>query len=61
MEAKHNPAPFPYDKATILNDIFLTWVFPMARFYKENTPNLNNTIDLPKRFDYENIYKKVKS
>ena len=32
----------------------------MARFYKENTPNLNNTIDLPKRFDYENIYKKVK-
>ena len=60
METKEKRAPFSYDEANFFNDIFMTWMFPLANFYRKTRPDVSNMIDLPKRFNYEHYYKKVK-
>ena len=61
METKYSQNPFPYDEANIFNDLFLTWAFPLVKYYRSHPPDLTNTIDLPKRFEYDACYKKVKA
>ncbi|OMJ89258.1 hypothetical protein SteCoe_8646 [Stentor coeruleus] len=52
-------ATFPYDEASWFDDLFLRWVFPMAKYFRSKPPSMENMIKLPDRLHYDDNFKKV--
>ena len=44
---------FPYDKANIFQDIFMTWAISLVNFYRKNPPTAYNSIKIPERMNYD--------
>lgn len=40
-------AEFPYDRSSLLNDLFLGWAFKSVIYYNRNPPNFSNTFEIP--------------
>ena len=54
-------APFKYDQSNLLRDLFFTWVFPLVNFYRKHPATEFSIFNLPKRFEYKDDLKKIKS
>ena len=59
-EESTEKAPFPFDKANIINDLLFTWIFPLTRFFRKHRANEFNIYELPDRLNYKSDLKKVK-
>ena len=53
-------APFNYDKASFIGDLFMSWALEMVGYYRKNPPSFNNAIDLPVKMHYHEHYEKLK-
>ncbi|OMJ75317.1 hypothetical protein SteCoe_25549 [Stentor coeruleus] len=42
-------AEFPYDRSSLVNDLFLGWAFKPIFYYIRNPPNFSNTFEIPNR------------
>ena len=60
MERTRDIGPFRYDEANILEDILMRWAFPMISYYRRNSPELHNTIEIPKRIHYPEHLEAIK-
>ena len=60
MERTRDIGPFRYDEANIFEDILMRWAFPMISYYRRNSPELHNTIEIPKRIHYPEHLEAIK-
>ena len=54
-------APFEYDQSNIFKDLVFSWIFPLINFYHKNPATEHTIFELPKRFEYQDDLKKLKS
>ena len=54
-------ADFPYDKSSLLSDLFFGWIFTSIRYYSKNPPNDSNIFTIPSKVSYEVQLKSLKS
>ena len=52
---------FPYDTSSLLNDLFLGWMFRGIKYFYKNPPSECNLFPIPSNIDYTSDLKSLKS
>jgi len=50
-----------YDKTSFISNLFMTWAFKFAKYYKKNPPSQDNLVDVTSSTAYLESYEKLKS
>ena len=51
---------FPYDKSSLISDLFFGWLFPSIRLYYNTSPNKESMLIIPSNLSYESQLKSLK-
>ena len=53
-------ASFPYDKSSLLNDLFFGWVFKVISYYRKNSPTPSNLFVIPPNLEINPTLQQLK-